>query len=146
MIKKPLFIMSLAVLAAIGCFSGYVGCSNEVNPAYEEETIIQCEFPNEDQLTKPIYKENVNASSIKGTMDRSAGGLDYVSVEYKTNDDFDTVVSWYEQKLGTPTETSTLEGGYNEAIWREIEGDFVSLVIVTQAASGTTISIIREQI
>jgi hypothetical protein len=146
---KRMLMLGLFVVVLLCCLCVYAGCSiggDETSDEPEEDTTIKCEFPNEDLVGIPLYKNNVDASSIKGTMDRGSEGLEYVSVDYTTSDDFATVVSWCEKELGAPAETSTLPDGNSEALWREMEGEFVKITIVTQTKDGTAISVMRDKV
>jgi hypothetical protein len=125
----------LVILVLISAFSG-CSCNqeeerHEITP--RSRYACQPRFPNQDSVNMPLYDSQVVADSIKGSMRETDGRLVKVNVNYATGDDYDTVVSWYTDKLGAPTISETDEYGARTTVWERKDGDYTDKVWLHQA-------------
>jgi hypothetical protein len=94
----------------------------------------------------PVYGENLDPSSVEYSETESNGEVTDSGVDYSTKDDFETVVSFYKEKLGEPSEFQQLPNGHYQAWWNlEKDGKFIQ-VIVTCTDEGTAISILNSKL
>ncbi len=151
--KKLLLIAGLCVVVILLSLSGFVGCdsSGESTPhdtstQQDKSTTAEFEFPNEDLLGYPLYKENVDRSSVKGNKEESDGELQEVTLDYETSDPYDAVLAFYEGEVGVPTQTDELPGGYSRAMYDMDEGGFHTVIVITQIKDATAVSVMREKL
>lgn len=78
----------------------------------EGETVYRSstEAPTEEELGAPIYPDAEYVPGSGGTVTGTGEGqrVSTASAEFRTGDDFDEVVAWYEDKLG-PADLETTE-------------------------------------
>ncbi|MDY6796668.1 MAG: hypothetical protein SWK76_15515 [Actinomycetota bacterium] len=153
--KKMLVALLLfALLVGICCFSGCGGCScseeatvHVPDPMEEDEdhTVCGYEFPDEEKLGLPLYKSKVVVTTVNSSTTESDGVLENTGVDYGTTDDFKTVTAWYQDQLGTPSNTYTTVDGKPQWAWDSSEGGYYNLIIVTDTDDGTAISVIKSK-
>lgn len=135
-----------------GC--GGCGCDDEcaevqdTNPDDEKkphtETVL--DFPNEEKIGLPLYKENPVVSSIESTTEESDGVLTNVGVDFTTKDDFKTVANWYKEQMGgPPTKSLTTEDGNQQMTWESSADGYYNLIVLTERPEGTAVSVIKTK-
>lgn len=158
--KKALILM-LAVGLAIGMLA-VVGCGDKTTTiktpegeitydqnngdtevTYGGETYKSSEkAPTEAELGVAIYPgaTYVEGSGGSGSGSTQQGQAAWASGEFTTSDSFDTVVSWYKNKLGEPLLVETT--GEKQATWIVNKGqESTTTVAVTVEGTKTLITI-----
>ena len=152
--RKLAILMVFIMCMGICCFAGYAGCScdgddvvvHETQP-HEDQNHTECDydFPNEEKLGLPLYKDNVLVTTVQSSTTESEGVVTDIGVDYSTTSDFKTVATWYKDQLGAPTKTLETPDGKQQMTWESSEGGYYNLIVVTETADGTAISVIKTQ-
>lgn len=155
--KRKLFcVFTILVIITVGSLSGCGGCGCqgdhrpyvpelEFNWDETEGHSTSTMLPTQDELGVPVYDENLDPSSIESSKTETDGEVTDMGVDYSTKDDFQTVLSWYKDTLGEPSETQVLSNGHNQAWWNlEKDGNSIQ-VIITCTDEGTAISVLTAK-
>jgi hypothetical protein len=149
---KILIVVGVCAACALLSLSVFTGCgssgtdTSHENGSKTETTTTEYKFPNEDLIGYPLYRDNVDKSSVKGNKEESDGTLKEVTLDYKTSDSYDDVLSFYKEEVGVPTQTSELAGGYSRAMYDMDEGGYHTVIVITQIKDATAISVMREKL
>ena len=153
--RKLTILLVLMMFMGICCFAGYAGCScdgddvvvHDTQPHPDDQSHTECDydFPNEEKLGLPLYKDNVLVTSVKSSTTESEGVVTDIGVDYSTTSDFKTVALWYKDQLGAPTKDLTTPDGRKQFAWESSEGGYYNLIVVTETADGTAISVIKTK-
>jgi hypothetical protein len=100
------------------------------------------EEPSEEELGAPIYPgaEYVEGSGAKQSASGEEGSMAVTAAEYTTDDDYEEVVAWYKDELGSPTYEGV--GGEEEATWLTTKGQESVQVTVIGEDGEVTINIV----
>lgn len=154
---KRKFVILLVFIMCMGicCFAGYAGCScdgddvvvHDTQPQPDDQSHTECDydFPNEEKLGLPLYKDNVLVTTVESSTTESEGVVTDIGVDYSTTSDFKTVATWYKDQLGAPTKSLTTPDGKQQMTWESSEGGYYNLIVVTETADATAISVIKTQ-
>ncbi|RJP32778.1 MAG: hypothetical protein C4536_05690 [Actinobacteria bacterium] len=147
--RKLMVIAGLCTVVALLSLSVFAGCgsdaSQETATQSGEEATAEFAFPDEDLMGYPLYRENVDKSSVKSNKEESDGEVQEITLDYKTSDSYDTVLAFYKEEVGVPTQTSELAGGYSRAMYDMDEGGYHTVIVITQIKDATAISVMREK-
>jgi hypothetical protein len=105
------------------------GGESEVTPD------ISYDVPSEEELGAPIYPGAVFVPGSGGTVTDPGSGQSASMAEYKTNDAYDKVVSFYTTNLGRPTENVTMQ----QATWMKQEGEGSFTIVTVEVKGGEVV-------
>ena len=153
--RKIVVLLVFVMCMGICCFAGYAGCScdgddvvvHDEQPHPDDQSHTECDydFPNEEKLGLPLFKDNVLVTTVQSSTTESEGVVTDIGVDYSTTSDFKTVAMWYKEQMGPPTKDLTTPDGKMQFVWESSEGGYYNLIVVTETDDGTAISVIKTK-